>query len=260
MRRKGEDTFAIKRRRMPYVAKIRREDPFRAADSREIESMVRRIAAAGETFSIAGWREDAGHRLFYFPTWAKARAMQHWIDRSGITQRPMPKLGLTAEEKAAQTQEALAWGLETGAARPILQAYRRARHNGDSDLTARNVAAEVALSLGRPTDKANLTVSVLIDSTKPKTTISSASNCRVQWHRPRGGSVHASLTSFCSTSPLILILSGRAGRGLGSSAASIPSAPSRVEITGTPAAIASRIFSLVPLPTRRGTITANAAS
>ena len=91
MRRKGEDTFAIKRRRMPYVAKIRREDPFRAADSREIESMVRRIAAAGETFSIAGWREECGFRLFHFETWAKARAMQHWIDRSGIAQRPMPR-------------------------------------------------------------------------------------------------------------------------------------------------------------------------
>jgi len=27
MRRKGEDTFAMKRRRMPYAAKIKREDP-----------------------------------------------------------------------------------------------------------------------------------------------------------------------------------------------------------------------------------------
>jgi hypothetical protein len=52
--------------------------------------MVKRIAAAGEHFAIAGWREDAGVLLFHFPTWAKARAMQHWIDRSGIAQRPMP--------------------------------------------------------------------------------------------------------------------------------------------------------------------------
>ena len=74
MRRKGEDTFAMKRRRMPYVAKIKRDDPFRSADRREIEAMVKRIAAAGETFSIAGWREDAGFLLFHFPTWAKARA------------------------------------------------------------------------------------------------------------------------------------------------------------------------------------------
>ena len=90
MRRKGEDTFAMKRRRMPYVAKIKREDPFRLADRREIEAMVKRIAAAGEHFSIAGWREEAGFTLFHFPTWAKARAMQHWIDRSGIAYRPMP--------------------------------------------------------------------------------------------------------------------------------------------------------------------------
>ena len=90
MRRKGEDTFAMKRRRMPYVAKIKREDPFRSVDRREVDGMVRRIAAAGEHFAIAGWREEAGYLLFHFPTWAKARAMQHWIDRSGIATRPMP--------------------------------------------------------------------------------------------------------------------------------------------------------------------------
>ena len=88
--RKGEDTFAIKKRRMPFVAKIKRDDPFREADAREIEAMIRRIAAAGEHFSLAGWREDAGYRLYYFQTWAKARVMQHWIDRSGIANRPMP--------------------------------------------------------------------------------------------------------------------------------------------------------------------------
>ena len=42
---------------MPYVARIRRDDPFRSADRREIDAMVRRIAAAGEHFAIAGWRE-----------------------------------------------------------------------------------------------------------------------------------------------------------------------------------------------------------
>lgn len=65
----------MKRRRMPFVAKIRRGDPFRAADRREINAMVRRIAAAGEDFCFL---------LFHFPTRAKARAMQHWIDPSGI--------------------------------------------------------------------------------------------------------------------------------------------------------------------------------
>jgi hypothetical protein len=91
-RRKGEDTYAAKRRRMPFLAKIRREDPFRPEDEREIDAACRRIAAAGEFMSLAGWREESGFRLFHFTTWAKARAMQHWIDRSGIAGRPMPRL------------------------------------------------------------------------------------------------------------------------------------------------------------------------
>jgi hypothetical protein len=33
---------------------------------------------------LAGWREDSGYRVYHFTTWAKARAMQHWIDRSGL--------------------------------------------------------------------------------------------------------------------------------------------------------------------------------
>jgi hypothetical protein len=40
---------------MPYVTKIKRDDPVRQADRYKIESMVRRIAVAGEHFSIAGW-------------------------------------------------------------------------------------------------------------------------------------------------------------------------------------------------------------
>ena len=89
--------------------------------------MCRRIAAAGEFMALAGWREDAGYRVFHFGTWAKARAMQHWIDRSGIAHRPMPKLGETAEEREERCREALAWGLETGAAHAVVQSYRQAR-------------------------------------------------------------------------------------------------------------------------------------
>ena len=50
------------------------------------------------------------------------------------------------------------------------------------------------------------TVSVLIESASPSTTSSSASSCRVQRQRPRGGSLQASWISRCSMSPLILIL------------------------------------------------------
>jgi hypothetical protein len=162
-RGKSIDTPAAQARRMPFVAKIKRQDPFRPNDAQEIDAMCRRIAASSEYQSRSGWREDPDFKVYRFTTWAKARAMQHWIDRSGIAHRPMPKLGLTAEERTAEKQETLAWGLETGAVRPIVRAYRQARYNGDSDLTARNIAAEVALSLGRPNGKVNQTVSVLLD-------------------------------------------------------------------------------------------------
>src|SRR5262249_13462699 len=44
------------------------------------------------------------------------------------------------------------------------------------------------------------TVSVLSEATKPKTTSSSANNCKVQWSRPSGGSLHAkySAQEICS--------------------------------------------------------------
>jgi hypothetical protein len=76
------------------------------------------IAAAGEFMVPAGVRADAGFRVFHFTTWAKA--MQHWIDRSGIAYRPMPKLGRTAQKIAESKAKALAWGLETGAVRDIV--------------------------------------------------------------------------------------------------------------------------------------------
>jgi hypothetical protein len=162
-RRKGEDSIAAKKRRMPFVAKMRREDPFCREDEREIQAMCRRIAAASEFMSLAGWREDAGFRVFHFTTWAKARAMQHWIDRSRIAHRPMPKMGLTAEERAERERAALAWGLGTGAVRDVVQAYRRARWNGDGEITAFNAACEAALTLGRPTGEVQGTVKVLLD-------------------------------------------------------------------------------------------------
>ena len=90
--------------------------------------------------------------------------MQHWIDRSGIAHRPMPKLGLTAEEVADRKRQALAWALRTGAARPIVEAYRQARHAGDAELTAFNAACEVAKAMGRPTDELQVTVRTLLES------------------------------------------------------------------------------------------------
>ena len=159
-RGKSVDTQA---RRMPFVAKIKREDPFRPNDAQEIYAMCSRIAASSEYLARAGWRENAGFLVYRFTTWAKARAMQHWIDRSGIAHRPMPKLGETPEEIAERKRQALEWGLATGAVREVVQTYRRARHAGDQDLTAFNAACAVGLALGRQNDEVQHTVKVLLE-------------------------------------------------------------------------------------------------
>jgi hypothetical protein len=162
-RRKGEDTADKKRRRMPFVAKIKRDDPFTAADEQEIYRMCRRIAAAAEHCSMAGWRENAGFRVFHFTTWAKARAMQHWIDRSGIAHRPMPKLGESKEEKAARENEVMEWALGTGAARDIVRAYRRRIFAGDGHISAMIAAYNVAADLGCERNGLNEAVEHIIE-------------------------------------------------------------------------------------------------
>jgi hypothetical protein len=53
--------------------------------------------------------------------------------------------------------------LSQGAARPILDAYRRARHARDGELTAFNAACEVAKAMGRPTDELRVTVRTLLE-------------------------------------------------------------------------------------------------
>ena len=154
-RGKSADTPAAQARRMPFVAKIKRQDPFCPNDAQEINAMCRRIAASSEYLARAGWRENADFRVYRFTTCAKARAMQYWIDRSGIAHRPMPKLGMTPEEIAETKRQALAWGLATGGEREYVQAYRRARHAGEAELTSFNGTSTIAMALGRPTGHAH---------------------------------------------------------------------------------------------------------
>ena len=75
----------------------------------------------------------------------------------------MPKLGETPQEREERRREALVWGLETGAVHAVVQDYRQARDQGESELTAFNAAADAALPLGGPLDKVNDTARVLVD-------------------------------------------------------------------------------------------------
>lgn len=163
MVRRRTNPIEARKRQLRYVAKIKRDDPFRPEDWREIEAACRRIAGASDYLGLAGGRDDVGSRVFHFSTWAKARAMQHWIDRTGIAHRPMPKLGLSNEEKAEIDREALAWGLNTGAVAPIVRAFVNARAKGDEELTSFNAACDVAKMLGRPGGLMEGTVRVLLE-------------------------------------------------------------------------------------------------
>jgi hypothetical protein len=77
-----------------------RADTFRSADRRELDAMVR-IAVA--RLLLDRWRaRGSGCLLLHFPTWAKARAMQHWIDRSGIAAGRCPHLSTARRCEATQ--------------------------------------------------------------------------------------------------------------------------------------------------------------
>ena len=78
---------------MPYVAKMKREGPFRAADRNRRHGPAHR-AAAGQRFAIAGWREEAGYLLFDFPTWAKARATSTRLTAAALPAGPTPLCSL----------------------------------------------------------------------------------------------------------------------------------------------------------------------
>ena len=89
-RRHNPHIAAIKR--LPHKALLKREDPFCRADSEELEEMCRRIANGSEHYAYASGRgDDQGCKVFCFDTAEKARAMQAWIEASGIAGRPKPE-------------------------------------------------------------------------------------------------------------------------------------------------------------------------
>ena len=88
VRRRG-NPFAEQRKRLPFKAFLRREDPLRRSDADEVEAMKLSIANGTEYLSYAGNHGDELYcTVFCFDSAEKARAMQTWIDTSGIAQRP----------------------------------------------------------------------------------------------------------------------------------------------------------------------------
>jgi transposase InsO family protein len=90
--RHRENPFAAKRARLPYKALLRREEPLRPTDRDELEAVTLSIAAGGEYLIYEGMRgEELGCRVIAFDAHEEAQAMQAWIDRSRIADRPRPE-------------------------------------------------------------------------------------------------------------------------------------------------------------------------
>jgi hypothetical protein len=84
--------FVEKRKRLPYKALLRRDDPMRPSDAHEVEAAMLSIASGSECLSYAGSHGDELYcRVFRFDSEEKGRAMQTWIDASGIASRPLPE-------------------------------------------------------------------------------------------------------------------------------------------------------------------------
>jgi hypothetical protein len=101
MARRKANPFLDKLRKLPHRATIKRDAPFRRVDNEEVEAVCLRIAAgAGYVFYAGSRGDEQGCKVVGFDTAEKARAMQDWIDESGIASRPTPDLG----------SGALSWG------------------------------------------------------------------------------------------------------------------------------------------------------
>jgi hypothetical protein len=90
VRRRG-NPFAGTLKRLPHKALLRRDEPLLPADNDEVMAVMVGIAAGAEYLAYAGTRGDELYcRVFCFDTVEKARAMQAWIDASGIESHPTP--------------------------------------------------------------------------------------------------------------------------------------------------------------------------
>jgi hypothetical protein len=154
-RGKSIDTPAAQARRMPFVAKIKRQDLFRPNDAQEIDAMCRRIAASSEY--------QAGARIPILRSTASRHGRRRAPCSTGSTAAASLTGRCPSSARRRRRRPSARVGLATGAVRDIVQAYRRARHAGIEELTSFNAACTVGLALGRPNDEVRHTVEVLLE-------------------------------------------------------------------------------------------------
>ena len=145
-RRKGEDTAAKKRRRLPFRVVLEREEPFCLADDREIEAECRRITNGAEYWRGMQRIDGVYRHVVHFAAEHQAEAFRDAAHRSGYAKRPVPQFGPAVEEREAFKQAVLLWGFRTGAIRRVLKAWR----NTPGSLTQRWSAAQQMVAAYRP--------------------------------------------------------------------------------------------------------------
>lgn len=85
------NSFAEKQKRLPHRATYHREDVLRPSDSQRLEAVIAEIAGDSETMTHAGTHKDGWNaHVIRFDCPEKAKAMQAWLDGSGIATWPAP--------------------------------------------------------------------------------------------------------------------------------------------------------------------------
>lgn len=140
-RRKGEDTPAKKRRRLPFIVVIEREEPFLDVDQREIDAACLRITNGAEYYHGMSRFDQKYWHVFHFGSQQQADAFKKisWdgnYHRRAMCYRPTPG------DREAHRQAVLLWGFRTGAIRRVLQAWR----NTSGSLHQQNTAGQLMVS------------------------------------------------------------------------------------------------------------------
>jgi hypothetical protein len=112
-------------KRLPFKAVIEREKAFRSEDRAEIAAEATRLTNGADFYHVMERRGDRYHHVVCFESERAAQEMQRWIMNTRIGERPAPTYGPSKEERAAQAEASVIWALRIGAARRIVQAWRR---------------------------------------------------------------------------------------------------------------------------------------
>lgn len=91
MVRRSVNSFAAQQKRLPHRAIYHREDVLRESDRKRLDAVIAEIADDSESMIHAGTRKEGWYaRIIRFDTAEKAKAMQAWLDKSGIAKWPAP--------------------------------------------------------------------------------------------------------------------------------------------------------------------------